>query len=124
MYVFCRNGCYMTVPNLKVRRIPELNSCAVFTPDNPNLYSLNQAARLVLAFCDGRTGTALENAYCAALDPLLTRRKARAELRATIEDLERKGIVRNTQPAKQTASKSTPTTKEDTGHGSKKKVDA
>ncbi|MDB5923872.1 MAG: hypothetical protein JWN13_2808 [Betaproteobacteria bacterium] len=96
--MFCRNGCYMTVPNLRFRPIPEMDDYVVFTPDNPNLYSLNQAARLVLAFCDGRTGTALESAYCAALDPLLPRREARAELRKTIEDLERKGILRNTRP--------------------------
>ena len=72
--MFCRNGCYATVRNLRFRSIPEMNDCVVFTPDNPNLYSLNQAARLVLAFCDGRTGRALETAYCAALDPLLPRR--------------------------------------------------
>jgi hypothetical protein len=95
--VFCPNGCYITVPNIKVRPIPELNTSVVFTPDNPNLYSLNQAARLVLAFCDGRLGSGLENAYCAALDPLVGRNEARAELRRTVEDLERKGIVRNTR---------------------------
>ena len=94
--MFCRTGCYTTVPNLRFRPIPELNDYVVFTPDAPNLYSLNQAARLVLTFCDGRSGAALEKAYCAAFDPLVPRRKAAAELRRTVVDLERKGIVRKT----------------------------
>jgi hypothetical protein len=99
-----------------------MNDYVVFTPDNPSLYSLNQAARLVLAFCDGRTGRALENAYCAALEPLLPPGEARAELRKTIEDLERKGILRNARPTGKSPNRLK--NKGEHCHGSEKKVDA
>lgn len=93
--MFCRNGCYLTVPTIKLRAVPEHRSFLVFTPQNPNLYSLNPNARLVLHLCDGRAGSALEDAYCAALHPMVSKRAARNELRTTIDDLERKGIIRN-----------------------------
>lgn len=101
-----------------------MNDYVVFTPDAPNLYSLNQAARLVLAFCDGRSGSALETAYCDALDPMVPRHEASAELRTTIEDLERKCIVRNVRPAKKKASMKHPTSREKKRHGSSKKARA
>ena len=70
---------------------------AVFTPDEPNIHFLNDAARLVLMFCDGRRGEELEESYCAAMAPLIGRAKAAAEARRTLEDLQRKGIVRDTR---------------------------
>ena len=72
-----------------------MNQYAVFTPDEPNIHFLNDAARLVLMFCDGRSGAELEKGYCAAMAPLIGRAGAAAELRRTLEDLQRKGIVRN-----------------------------
>ena len=99
-----------------------MSDYVVFTPDNPNLYSLNQAARLVLAFCDGRTGIALENAYCAAVGGLASRQDAAAELRRTVTDLERKGIVLKTPPAKPRGAKNNSTVKENRGHGNEEKV--
>jgi hypothetical protein len=74
-----------------------MDQYAVFTPDEPNIHFLNDAARLVLMLCDGCSGEALEQSYCAAMSPLLGRAKAAAEVRRTLEDLQRKGIVRNTK---------------------------
>ncbi|HEX2825167.1 MAG TPA: hypothetical protein VHP37_02365 [Burkholderiales bacterium] len=74
-----------------------MDQYAVFTPDEPNIHFLNDAARLVLLLCDGRSGRELEQGYCAAMGPLIGRAAAAAELRRTLEDLHRKGIVRNTQ---------------------------
>lgn len=73
-----------------------MDQYAVFTPDEPNIHFLNDAARLVLALCDGRNGRDLEHGYCAAMAPLIGRAGAAAELRSTVEDLQRKGIVRKT----------------------------
>ena len=91
--MFYRNGCYRKTPNLRVRPIPEMDACVVFTPDEPNLYTLNATAWLVLELCDGRKGKALEASYFDAVEPLLTRRKACAELHRIVKDLEQKGIV-------------------------------
>ena len=96
-YAYSRSGCYAAVPNLKHRPIPEMDQYAVFTPDEPNVHFLNDAARMVLMFCDGRSGRELEEGYCAAVAPLVGRAAALAELRRTLEDLQRKGIVRETQ---------------------------
>jgi hypothetical protein len=74
-----------------------MDQYAVFTPDEPNIHFLNDAARLVLLLCDGRSGRELEQGYCAAMAPLIGRSGAVAELRRTLEDLQRKGIVRNSQ---------------------------
>jgi hypothetical protein len=73
-----------------------MDQYAVFTPDRPNVHFLNDAARTVLMFCDGRSGHELEEGYCAAMTPRIGRAAAAAELRRTLEDLERKGIVRKT----------------------------
>jgi hypothetical protein len=90
-----------------------MDQYAVFTPDEPNVHFLNDAARLVLMFCDGRSGDDLEQGYCAAMAPLVGRTEAAAELRRTLEDLERKGIVRNTQRTP------TSTARETVRHGKK-----
>lgn len=93
--MFSQKGFYAATPNIKIRVVPELGYSLVFTPDDPNLYSLNANARLLLDLCDGRSGSALEDAYCAALYPMVERREAKRELRVSIEDLQRKGIVKN-----------------------------
>ena len=91
--MFSRNGCYRKTPKLRVRPVPEMDACIVFTPARPNLYTLNPTAWLVLELCDGATGKALEARYYHAVEPLLTRGEARAELHRIVEDLEHKGIV-------------------------------
>jgi Coenzyme PQQ synthesis protein D (PqqD) len=93
--VFYPNGCYKKTANLRIRPIPEMQACVVFTPDTPNLYTLNPTAWLVMALCDGRAGKALESAYYDTVEPLVTRRQAAAELRRTLADLQQKGIVKH-----------------------------
>jgi hypothetical protein len=63
----------------------------VFTPQQPQLYTLNATAWLVLELCDGRDLRALEDAYREAADA--TGHDLAAELRGIVEDFERKGIV-------------------------------
>jgi hypothetical protein len=67
--------------------------CLVFTPDTPNLYSLNPTAWLILELCDGRQLEELEDAYYDAVEPLVSREEARREVRSGIDGLVRKGIV-------------------------------
>jgi hypothetical protein len=69
--------------------------CLVFTPDNPNLYSLNPTAWLIFELCDGRRVEELESAYYAIVEPLLSREQVSREVQGGIEDLERKGIIQH-----------------------------
>jgi hypothetical protein len=72
--------------------------CFVFTPAAPKLYTLNTAAWLVLALCDGRRGRALVDAYAATTVPQVPRAQALGEVRNAIRDLQAKGIVTRRAP--------------------------
>jgi len=67
--------------------------CIVFTPDNPNLFTLNSTAWLVFDLCDGRSWKRLQKAYYDAVEPLRSPEEARDELMGVVSDLERKGII-------------------------------
>jgi Coenzyme PQQ synthesis protein D (PqqD) len=97
--VSSRGPCWKKVGNLRVRPVYEMETCVIFTPDNPNLYSLNSTAWLVFELCDGRGWRRLERDYYAAVEPLRSPAEARAELRAILFDLERKGVVERQREA-------------------------
>jgi hypothetical protein len=67
--------------------------CIVFTPDNPNLFTLNSTAWLVFDLCDGRNWKRLQRAYYDAVEPLRTPTEAREELIRILSDLEQKGVI-------------------------------
>ncbi len=50
-----RNGCFRHVRGLRIRRLPEINSCIVFKPGVPHLYTPNVSAWLLLELCPGLT---------------------------------------------------------------------
>lgn len=89
----CRNGSYRKVRNLRVRPVPEMEVCLVFTPDDPNLYTLNPTAWLIFELCDGRPFAEMEDAFCEAVALLTPRNKACAELAAGIARLESQGLI-------------------------------
>ena len=89
----CRNACYGKISNVRVRGVPEMAMCLVFTPDDPEMYTLNPSAWLILQLCDGRSEASIAAAYHAAIEPLLSPEEARREVRAGIEDLLQKRIV-------------------------------
>ena len=91
--MFSQRACYAKTRNLRVRPVPEMGLCFVFTPATPRLYTLNTSAWLVLALCDGRRGRALVDAYAEEVAPQLSRDEALDEVRAAVRDLELKGIV-------------------------------
>jgi hypothetical protein len=91
--VSCRAGCYRKIANLRLRPVHEMELCLVFTPSNPNLYSLNPTAWLIFELCDGRRVEELEHAYYAIVEPLLSREQVSRDVRGGIEELERKGII-------------------------------
>jgi hypothetical protein len=91
--VYYRTDCYRKVGNVRVRGIPEMEVCLVFTPDDPEIYTLNVSAWLILQLCDGRQEDRIARAYYAAVEPLLSREEAQREVRAGIESLLQKRII-------------------------------
>ena len=71
-FVSCQNICYRKVRNVRVRGVPEMAICLVFTPDDPEIYTLNPSAWLILQLCDGRSETEIAHAYLAAVEPALS----------------------------------------------------
>jgi hypothetical protein len=95
--VFSPSACYKQTDGLRIRPVPEMQMCFVYTPTNPRLYSLNTTAWLVLAMCDGRPGQSLVDAYAELLAPEMSRAQALTEVGGAIDDLFQKGIVRQQQ---------------------------
>lgn len=97
--MFFQNGCYTKIPNLRIRAIPEMRMCVVFTPDDPKLYSLDGSAWLVLEMCDGRRGVDIESEYCDAMVPGVTRARAAVDVRNILTDLCAKRLIECSRPS-------------------------
>src|SRR5262249_24233575 len=70
--VSSRRECYRRTPGLRVRPVPELSTCVVFTPAAPQLFNLNPHAWLILELAPDRTYEELETCYLARVVPPLT----------------------------------------------------
>jgi hypothetical protein len=68
-------------------------TCLVFTPDNPEVYTLNPTAWLIFRLCDGRPKAAIAQAYHAAVEPMLSREEARRQVGLGLEYLMRHQII-------------------------------
>lgn len=88
-----RNGCFRHVPGLRLRRLPEMNSCLVFKPGEPHLYTPNLSAWLLLELCPGRTDLELEAAFVEAVSPTLDEGEARRQVSDGVELLLRQGLI-------------------------------
>ena len=91
--MYSPSGFYRKTSRLKIRPVPEMGFCLVFTPTKPRLFTLNPTAWLVLELCDGRSGRAVEKDYADTLDLERPDAAVRAEVRGILEDLESKDIV-------------------------------
>lgn len=90
--MFCLNDCFTRRPSLRVRAVPELERCLVFTPERPQLHTLNASAWLVFELCDGRTLAGIEAAYRDAIGAGPEQAVA-PELHAIVGELTGRGIV-------------------------------
>jgi hypothetical protein len=88
-----RNGCFRKTRGLRIRPVPEREVCLVYTPKSPNLYTLNATAWIVLELCDGRPLPALQKAFHAAVEPLMSEQEAAEYLLVSVRDLIEKSIV-------------------------------
>jgi hypothetical protein len=87
------NGCFRKTRRLRIRPLPEREVCLVYTPGNPNLYTLNATAWLVLELCDGRSLPQLEQTFHRSVEPLMSEPEAREYLLASLRDMLEKSIV-------------------------------
>lgn len=90
--MFYPSGCYRKTRDLRIRPIPEMEVCLVFTPASPRLHTLNATAWLVLELCDGRTGRAIRDAYASVIASL-SPDQVKSEIQDIMQDLEGKGII-------------------------------
>jgi hypothetical protein len=88
-----QNGCFRHVPGLRIRRLPELNSCIVFKPGVPHLFTPNLSAWLLLELCPGLTDLELEQAFIDAVVPTVADEEARRQATEGIEMLLEQGLV-------------------------------
>lgn len=88
-----RNGCFRHVPGLRLRRLPEINSCIVFKPGVPHLFTPNLSAWLLLELCPGRTDLELEEAFVDAVAPTLDDSTARRQAQDGVELLLEQGLI-------------------------------
>lgn len=102
-------GYFRKASDLRVRPVPEMGFCLVFTPDNPNLYTLSSTSWLILELCDGVTPEELDRAYWKEVNlayredlkegsmfvapPRPVRKEVRSELLEGLEGLEQKGVI-------------------------------
>ncbi len=87
------NGCFRKARYLRTRPLPEREVCLVYTPRNPNLYTLNATAWVVLELCNGRSLAELEKAFHQSVEPLMSEPEAREYLLASLRDMLEKSIV-------------------------------
>ena len=103
-----RTGSYSRVRGVRVRPLPELGACFVYTPARPCLHTLNIAAWFILELCEGRSPRALADAYrdemldaywhsvgqnFFAAPPPPSANALQNELRATLRELRARGII-------------------------------
>ncbi len=93
IFVSYRNGCFRKTRHLRIRPLPEMEACLVYTPKNPNLYTLNATAWVVLELCDGRTLPQLETAFYQSVEPLMSEQEATEYLLVSLRDMLEKSIV-------------------------------
>jgi hypothetical protein len=93
------NGCFRHSPGLRIRRLPEINSCIVFKPGEPHLFTPNLSAWLLLELCPGRTDLQLETAFLQAVAPALTDNEARRQAHEGIEVLLTHGFIERVSDA-------------------------
>ncbi len=89
----CRGELYRTTPGLRMRPVPELGICIVFTPAEPQLFNLNVHAWLILELAPGKTRDELASSYVARVVPPLTAAVAERQLQDALEMLTSRGML-------------------------------
>ncbi|WP_428486450.1 hypothetical protein [Rhodopila sp.] len=80
-------------PGLRVRPVPELGTCIVYTPASPRLHKLNPTAWLALELVDGRPSPVIEAEFLVRTTARLSNAAARRLLTDAVTMLLAAGIV-------------------------------
>jgi hypothetical protein len=83
---------------LRVRPVPELGTCVIYTPARPRLYTLNPNAWLIFELATRHPIAGLEDAYFAHTVPPMTNSVARRQLQEGLEMLTQCGILEQVSP--------------------------
>ncbi|HEX6977667.1 MAG TPA: PqqD family protein [Alphaproteobacteria bacterium] len=74
-----------------------MGCCLIYTPSNPNLYTLNATAWLILELCDGRSGEEIAAGFASIVRESTGQVGESSIFVSGLEDLMAKGIVTRTQ---------------------------
>jgi hypothetical protein len=86
-------GCFRRSPGLRLRPVPELDTCLVYRPRPPKLFRLSLSAWLVLELCDGLDDAQLGDAYRRAAGNRMNGEQAARQARQGLEMLIQNGLV-------------------------------
>ena len=78
---------------MRVRGVPEMAVCLVFTPNNPEVFTLNPSAWLILQLCDGRSEAEIAREYLIAAEPALSPHEVASEVQRGLATLLEREIV-------------------------------
>jgi hypothetical protein len=84
---------YRKTAGLRMRLVPELSTCIVFTPAQPQLFNLNPHACLIMELAADQTHDGLVRNYLARVVPPLTELVARRQLEEGLQQLVDCGII-------------------------------
>ena len=84
---------YRKTAGLRMRPVPELSTCIVFTPAHPQLFNLNPHACLILQLAADRAHDDLVRSYLARVAPPLTELVAKRQLEEGLQQLVDNGII-------------------------------
>lgn len=84
---------YRKTDGLRLRPVPEMRMCIAFTPADPELYTLNTNAWLIMELADGHTPAELEATYLAHTAASQSRSQADRSLKEGLSMLITNGIV-------------------------------
>jgi len=70
----------------------------VYTPKNPNLYTLNATAWMILELCRGQAMKDLQDEFYRGIEPLMSRKESADYVLACVGDFVRKSIVEVVPP--------------------------
>ena len=88
-----RREIYRKTAGLRMRPVPELSTCIVFTPAQPQLFNLNPHACLIMELAVEEAHDALVRKYLARVVPPLTELVARRQLDEGLRQLVDCGII-------------------------------
>lgn len=93
-----QTGCYRKSPGLRVRALPELDTCLAYVPRPPRLCRLNLAAWLILELCERGSAADLRDAYCDAVGDSTDRTYSMAKLEEGLSELVELGVLQRIEP--------------------------